>query len=66
MKKKPDMFSDSVCAVMQTQNVFYHSETENLNKQFPECSGGQSWSLKRYSYKKYTEASCVRLHINCV
>lgn len=39
MKKKSDMFSDSVCAVMQTQKVFYHSETENL-KQFPECSWG--------------------------
>lgn len=36
------MFSDSVCAVMQTQKVFYYSETANLNKQFPECSGGQS------------------------
>lgn len=26
------MFSDSVCAVMQTQKVFYYSETANLNK----------------------------------
>lgn len=32
MKNKSDMFSDSVCAVMQIQKVFHYSETENLNK----------------------------------
>lgn len=34
MKKKSDMFSDSVCAVMQIQKVFYYSETENLKPSF--------------------------------